>query len=390
MMAPLWLRRLLFLAVLVLCLAAGFWSSPYLYSSNYLQPQQQQASSVIVGAEDHSNNYNYDPQIHSLAVPPGQPPNLPSLRDGEDGVAVSASANTNQKRAGGQWGGRNDKPHLGGFTELDHGGISPAVWKHMIAQLGVKSVLDVGCGRGLSASWFYFHGVNDVLCVEGSRDAVQRSVLPSAKMIVEHDFSRGPWWPHRTYDAAWSVEFLEHVSRPFQSNYVATLRKAALIFVTSSTAAGWHHVEVHRDDWWIRRFASWGFVYDEELSQQLRALAKRTMNDYSGPTGKAYDGYYVRASLKVFVNPAVASLPQHAHLFPEHGCFGGWNATNGSMIHRECGQTGNNKNNNAAAVETPLDPAMYPLQLTPEMDEKWNAMIQQKTNYQERRRRRRL
>ena len=109
------------------------------------------------------------------------------------------------------YGGVGDKPHLGGFTDLDHHGVSPAVWKWMVNYLGVHSLLDVGCGRGISTSWFYFHGV-DVLCVEGSHHAVESTVMPDPGLIVEHDFSRGPWWPDKTYDAIWCVEFLEHVS----------------------------------------------------------------------------------------------------------------------------------------------------------------------------------
>ncbi len=111
------------------------------------------------------------------------------------------------------YGGLGDKPHLGGFTDLDHHGVSPAAWKWMVTDVGVHSLLDVGCGRGISTSWFYFHGV-DVQCVEGSHDAIENTVMPDPSRIVEHDFSRGPWWPEKTYDAVWCVEFLEHVSKP--------------------------------------------------------------------------------------------------------------------------------------------------------------------------------
>lgn len=109
------------------------------------------------------------------------------------------------------YGGKGDKSHLGGWTDLDHHGVSPAAWKWIVTEVGVHSVIDVGCGRGISTSWFYFHGV-EVRCVEGSHDAVENTVLPDPRMIVEHDFSRGPWWPAKTYDAVWCVEFLEHVS----------------------------------------------------------------------------------------------------------------------------------------------------------------------------------
>jgi hypothetical protein len=164
----------------------------------------------------------WDPNVNPLGIPPGKAPNLPSPRLKEDTV----------KRGGG-YGGKGDAEHLGGFSEIDPGGISPGLFKYMIEVLGVHSFLDIGCGRGFSTSWFAFHGCN-VICAEGSHDAIERSVLPDpAKQVVEHDFSRGPWWPEKTYDAAWSVEFLEHVGTEYHFNYVTAFRKAALIFVTA-------------------------------------------------------------------------------------------------------------------------------------------------------------
>ena len=68
----------------------------------------------------------------ALAIPPGQAVNMPSIR-------------TDAQLKRGNYGGKGDKAHLGGFTELDLHGISPALWKHMVESLGVHSVLDVGC-----------------------------------------------------------------------------------------------------------------------------------------------------------------------------------------------------------------------------------------------------
>ncbi len=33
----------------------------------------------------------------------------------------------------------------------------------MISQLGIKSVLDVGCGRGISTAWFLAHELDYVV-----------------------------------------------------------------------------------------------------------------------------------------------------------------------------------------------------------------------------------
>ena len=126
-----------------------------------------------------------------LAIPQGSAENLPSIR--------VQDANIDKKRK--IYGGAGDKAHLGGFTDIDVDGLSPSIWTNMILQYGVHSLLDVGCGRGISTRWFLEHKV-DVLCVEGSHDAVEKSFLPSER-IVEHDYSRGPWWPAKTYDAVW-------------------------------------------------------------------------------------------------------------------------------------------------------------------------------------------
>ena len=72
----------------------------------------------------------------------------------------------------------------------------------LLEYLGIKSLLDVGCGIGISTSWFILHGLDYVQCVEGSHDAVEKSLLPGLKEtghvpntttygLTEHDFSLG-------------------------------------------------------------------------------------------------------------------------------------------------------------------------------------------------------
>ena len=91
----------------------------------------------------------WDPKLNPLGIPPGKAQNLPSPR-------MQDSSTVDKKRGG--YGGAGDEQHLGGFGEIDAGGISPGLFKHMISNLGIKSVMDIGCGRGFSTSWFYFHG----------------------------------------------------------------------------------------------------------------------------------------------------------------------------------------------------------------------------------------
>jgi len=100
------------------------------------------------------------------------------------------------------------------------------------------------------------------------------------------------------------VEFAEHVGRNFQKNYHTVFRKAAYIFMTHSTWSGWHHVEVHDDEWWRGRMESMGFVYSEYLTRMMRSKAaedkKRTDLLKSMEEGKVYDvGQHMRLTLQV-------------------------------------------------------------------------------------------
>jgi Methyltransferase domain len=303
----------------------------------------------------------WDPKLNPLAIPPGEAPPLPSTREAEAAVDATRIKST-------KYGGAGDAKHLGGFTAYDGHGVSPYVWRQMMAEYGVHSVVDVGCGRGVSTSWFLHQGL-DVLCVEGSHDAVTKSLLP-LDHVVEHDFSRGPYWPAKTYDAAWSVEFLEHVSRQYHFNYLTLFRKAALIFVSSSSWGGWHHVEIHDDAWWIRKFELYGLRYDDVLTQQVRGWGKAEGKNASisglGPDGKEYLAFHINRSIKVFINPVVAALPEHAHLFPQHGCYKAYPP----IQTRPC----------TGGLETALPDSYLPLEFQQSKHEDWLQVVRQGLN----------
>ena len=68
-----------------------------------------------------------------LVIPEGQARNLPSLRIADENLESYRE----------EYGGQGDAKHLGGFTEIDMDGISPATWKHVVTNWTVQSVLDV-------------------------------------------------------------------------------------------------------------------------------------------------------------------------------------------------------------------------------------------------------
>jgi hypothetical protein len=102
------------------------------------------------------------------------------------------------------------------------------------------------------------------------------------------------------------------------------------------------------------------------LSQTIREIAHKEGGTPGAPGGKAYRAAHIGRNMKVFVNPMVASLPQHAHLFPSHGCFKQYGPDRLNPITRPCN----------GELESELPKEFHPLELTPAMDEEWKVLIE--------------
>jgi len=244
----------------------------------------------------------------------------------------------------------------------------------MMEKIGIKSILDVGCGRGISTSFFQLQGL-DTYCVEGSHDGVTQTLIPNSGIITEHDFSRGPWWPSKTVDAVWCVELLEHIGRNYHPNLFPTFKKAGLVFASHSIWGGWHHVEIHMAEWWIAKFQMHGFIYSEYLTNMIHKAASncKTKTDSCPKKSLLYNcrAQHIWTNLLVFINPAVASLPEHAHLLSEFGC----GKTSGHDEGRDCGEQAGD-----GAPETPLPDEFKPILFDDDKFKEWEDMIQKATN----------
>ena len=155
------------------------------------------------------------------------------------------------------------------------------------------------------------------------------------------------------------------------------MRKAALLFVTSSRWGGWHHVEVHTDDWWILKYESYGFEFSRSLTDQVRSWARQelTMKDQFGPDGKNYNAQHVWLTLKVFVNPQVLALPEHAHLLYPYRCGPNRDSMNPKVVQVV------DQLSSASLFATPCNQVSATLQtppvLTPAMQQTWLNRVQQ-------------
>jgi hypothetical protein len=110
----------------------------------------------------------------------------------------------------------------------------------------------------------------------------------------------------------------------------------------------------------------YGFVYSEEWTLAVRKIAhdETSIAAVFAPNGKKLGAQHVWTTVQVFINPAVAALPQHAHVLAGPGCFK--ESTKGfQIVNRECdGET-----------ESKLPVEFLPLVLTEQQDRDWEDLV---------------
>lgn len=174
-----------------------------------------------------------------------------------------------------------ERPHLGGY--IIGGDVAtefPDLWRWLVRELGVKSVVDVGCGEGHAARFFADLGCH-VIGIDGVWQLSQNW------QFHMHDYTREPW-PKKVVgnrmegatDLAWSCEFVEHVEEQYVPNFLTTFQMARMVLMTHAEPGqlGYHHVNCQPASYWIGVMAAAGFRLDKPLTQEARNRATLNRN----------------------------------------------------------------------------------------------------------------
>lgn len=170
-----------------------------------------------------------------------------------------------------------ERPHLGGSYPVGDGNTwMPDVWDGLRQRLrvssnvGIESVIDIGCGFGHVVEWWLKQGVR-CIGVEAWHDAIVNNKCREHVMI--HDYADGPFIPSQEYDLAWSAEFVEHVHLDHVPNYMATFQCCRFAAITHAAVGqgGYHHVSCFDDSHFIRQFDKYGFDFDPTITEWMRS-----------------------------------------------------------------------------------------------------------------------
>lgn len=167
------------------------------------------------------------------------------------------------------------KAHLGGYIKGgDAATYYPDLWKWMVNKLGIKKVVDVGCGEGHALKFFRDELGCDVMGIDG---------LPQEDEDTSvHDFTDGPCHAPEC-DLIWCCEFVEHVEERFMLNFLTTFRYGKYVALTHAEPgqSGHHHVNCKHPQYWIGAMAAIGFKFDDILTKCARIAASSNANVFN-------------------------------------------------------------------------------------------------------------
>lgn len=181
--------------------------------------------------------------------------------------------------------------HLGGHegeTHLDDGALS-----YLINTFNIKSMIDIGCGPGGMIELAMDKGLA-AWGVDGD-DKVERSDKVKGRIYI-HDYAKGPYIPD-WFHLGWSVEFVEHVDKPFMPNFLETFKKCKYVAMTHAlpNQPGHHHVNCMPFPYWAGVMEAIGFELLLEETNKMREAS--TMRER-----------YIRQQGYLFKNGRVPSL----------------------------------------------------------------------------------
>lgn len=145
----------------------------------------------------------------------------------------------------------------------------------LTAHLPIRSVLDVGCGRGVWLSVWKRHGVEDIAGVDGDYVDRARLHIPADRFMAQ-DLAGG-FDLGRRFDLVSTLEVAEHLPPAASPGFVESLTRHGPMVLFSAAVPGQggeNHVNERSYAYWRGLFAAKGYRAFDPLRPTIHADAR--------------------------------------------------------------------------------------------------------------------
>ena len=132
--------------------------------------------------------------------------------------------------------------------------------RFMRNNFGVDTMVDIGCGTKNQVKTALAIGYSEAIGIDGDE-----KVEPD----IVSDFNDGLLKLDKNYDLAWCVEVLPYIHQRKIRNLKPALEKCKYLIATATVWSNREYPNGNKRQWYIDRFESWGFKYDDDLYKEV-------------------------------------------------------------------------------------------------------------------------
>jgi len=142
----------------------------------------------------------------------------------------------------------------------------------LIRTFGCTSLADVGCGTGHFLKTAKDRGLR-IFGIEGAKEALGDLLMVDKSCVCQHDLRDPIAFSEPKYDLCISVEVAEHIDRRYSDNFIkilTDLSDTVALTAAHPNQGGAAHVNEQPQEWWIDRFAKFGYEISPGKVKELR------------------------------------------------------------------------------------------------------------------------
>lgn len=148
------------------------------------------------------------------------------------------------------------------------------IGKNIVDVLGIKSMIDLGCGMCGYLEGVYAAGCTDIAGIDMYRDLALDYIPDHLLDFIEVGDITKPFENERVFDCSLSIEVGEHIDPSGSDVFIDNLTSCSNRYIVFTAATpgqrGTGHINLRSKDFWIDAIEDRGFLYRNKIVEEFK------------------------------------------------------------------------------------------------------------------------